>query len=308
MTAFLIQFLLILFWILVSIIAAVILILVLIMFWPFQYQLAFEKTDALLLFGKVKWLFGLVTASIAYPDWKSVKIRLAGVLVFDTACKKSLSAPMKQQDTMQAANASDQNENTEVQSITSSNAEAPGNSTQHASTDSSSSDTSPKDGASKVQDSDPAHDSALQKKPLVEKVKNLYQKFLSYKADFLYYKKLLTKEVTKRLFYDTFHRVKKILKYMKPRKMEGWLHIGTGSPDSTGYLMAVYGILLAFWGKTIRFEPDFEKQVFHGNIKISGSILIAPILYQAIRILLDRRLRIFIKKIKREEHNNGGKR
>lgn len=90
------------------------------------------------------------------------------------------------------------------------------------------------------------------------------------------------------------------MKSIRPRKLVANLHIGTGSPDTTGYLVAVYGMLLPVLGNHITMEADFENAVWEGDVFAKGRITIFTIVLQACRVYFDKQLRIFIKEIKRE--------
>lgn len=57
-----------------------------------------------------------------------------------------------------------------------------------------------------------------------------------------------------------------LLKHMAPRSLRGRLHFGTGDPALTGQLLGVLSVLFAMWGKGIAVIPDFEQEVFEGEI------------------------------------------
>ena len=96
-------------------------------------------------------------------------------------------------------------------------------------------------------------------------------------------------------------RIRKILKSICPRKLRARILVGTGSPDTTGYLCALYGLLLPKFGRQLDFTADFENKVFEGDFWLKGGIMLYPLLLQAGKIYFDKQLRIFLKELKREE-------
>lgn len=63
-----------------------------------------------------------------------------------------------------------------------------------------------------------------------------------------------------------------LLRYTRPKKLSGYLQFGFDDPSTTGYAMAVYGILYPVWSPELSLEPDFEKQVLRCHILVKGRI------------------------------------
>ncbi len=103
---------------------------------------------------------------------------------------------------------------------------------------------------------------------------------------------------TKALFQAVCLRVGKLLKHLLPRHRKADILYGTGSPDTTGYLYGAYGVLSAALGPKVTVTPDFEQAVLEGSISVSGHFLIVVLLFQVLKILLDRNFRHFIEKLK----------
>lgn len=116
-----------------------------------------------------------------------------------------------------------------------------------------------------------------------------------------YYKELLKEEETHLLFGDARIRILKVIKSIRPRKVKADIRFGTGSPDTTGYALGIYGMLSAFLGKNINVTPDFEEAVLEGEIFLAGRITAFILLMNIGQLFLDRRLRTFIKRLKRED-------
>lgn len=90
-----------------------------------------------------------------------------------------------------------------------------------------------------------------------------------------------------------------LLKHTKPRKLEGYLRFGFDDPSTTGYAMAVYGILYPIWNPKLSVEPDFEKQILDCHIRIKGKIRVCHILKVVLRLLLSKDVRLVIKDFKK---------
>lgn len=143
---------------------------------------------------------------------------------------------------------------------------------------------------------------------ILEKVKNILYTIRSFcdkiKAIFqniTYYIELLQEEDTALLFAKCKPRLIKVLKSICPRKIKAELTIGTGQPDTTGYLLAVTGMLYPFFGNTIAIEPDFEQAVLLGQASCKGRITMFVLMITALKLYTDKELRTFIRKLKREE-------
>lgn len=130
---------------------------------------------------------------------------------------------------------------------------------------------------------------------------NFCDKIKDIRENFEYYRDLLTDEENKKLYGRLWEKAIKILISIRPRKMKAHLHIGTGSPDTTGYLLALYGILFTKFGNNVVLDADFENKVLEGDFFLKGRIIIFSLLKYALPILFDKQFKDFKKKLKREE-------
>ncbi len=143
-------------------------------------------------------------------------------------------------------------------------------------------------------------DSSFLKK--IKKIKyticSIYDKIKNIWENISYYTELLQEEETKQLFSHVIFRLGKIGRSIRPRRIRGQILFGTGSPDTTGYAYGVYGMLSPSLGRRLLVTPDFTRAVLEGDIYISGHITVFTILWNGLRVLLDKNLRKFIKKMK----------
>ncbi len=132
-------------------------------------------------------------------------------------------------------------------------------------------------------------------------IKRLCDRIVKMRENIGYYIEVFEEEETKRAFSICRKELNKIWKNIRPTKCRAELLLGTGEPDTTGYILAVYGILYPIIGNDIIIEPDFENQVLEGKLFLKGRITVYVLLYAVIKIYFDKNIRYFLKRFKREE-------
>lgn len=90
-----------------------------------------------------------------------------------------------------------------------------------------------------------------------------------------------------------------LLRHTKPKKLAGYIRFGFDDPSTTGYAMAVYGILYPIWSPKLSVEPDFERQVLDCHILIKGKIRVWHFVRAALRMLLSGDVRRVIKDVRK---------
>ena len=126
---------------------------------------------------------------------------------------------------------------------------------------------------------------------ICDKIKNILE-------NIAFYKNLWNDPDTQGLLKHAGKRFGHIWKRLRPRKLTVNATVGTGSPDTTGYLYGIYGMVLPKLGKGICITPDFEQAILEGDFKASGHFTAACVLFHSVRLLLDRRLRELLHKIR----------
>ena len=94
-----------------------------------------------------------------------------------------------------------------------------------------------------------------------------------------------------------------MLKHIFPNKVRANVTYGMSDPADTGYILAVYGMLPAFVGKSIHLHPDFDKQILKGDFFIKGAIRAWTLLYQVLCVLFDKNCRKLYHIVKKEIAN-----
>ena len=90
-----------------------------------------------------------------------------------------------------------------------------------------------------------------------------------------------------------------LLKHTKPKKLAGYIRFGFEDPSTTGYAMALYGILYPVWSPKLSVEPDFERQMLDCHILLKGKMKVWHFVRAALRLLLSKDVRRAVKDIKK---------
>lgn len=285
----------------------------LVLFCPVTYRIRGTKDEeSLRLDIRIKWLAGLLRVRYQYPEPGHVTIKLLCFPLYkwkkgipgknppkEASGKEGESLSKNGREKKEWANTPPQAHKdlpVEENAITASNEGA----------DSGASEVRKKEetvrDSEKEQTEDAHTDKNSQK---FEKIKytfhNIYDKIKKIWDNISYYRELLLEEESRLLFSHIQLRLVKILKSIRPRIWKANILFGTGSPDTTGYLYGVYCMFSPVWGIDSKLTPDFEEKVFQGEFELAGHVVLCVLLMNAGKVLLDKRLKRFLRKLKREK-------
>ena len=102
--------------------------------------------------------------------------------------------------------------------------------------------------------------------------------------------------------------LKYILKGYAPRRIEGYLHFGTGAPDKTGQIAGLIMVLLPVAADKYQVDPDFYEAVVETDTTVYGRIHMYRLMWVAVRLLLDKEFRRLVAMIRGKDHSGGHKR
>lgn len=102
------------------------------------------------------------------------------------------------------------------------------------------------------------------------------------------YKKFLESRTTKQAWQVTKTYLIKLLKHIKPKKINGSVIYGTGDPASTGEQLGYISFLFPIFGDNVDITPDFSRKIFEGDIFIKGRVRVYNILYYACKIYFNK--------------------
>ncbi len=87
----------------------------------------------------------------------------------------------------------------------------------------------------------------------------------------------------------------KIIKHILPRKYEGEVTFGSGDPEMTGKIFAVAAVFYPVYEPHLAVYPDMENKVVDARGSFSGRIRLWNIVFQALKLLLNKNLRRVLK-------------
>lgn len=298
--------------ILLGLLALILLLLLLILFFPVTYRLRGERReDKLTVSARADWLFGVLRVRYSYPEpgsvtvkllWKKLIDRSAGSVKKTDRKKKASSAeaPDTGSDNRDGAEASgketgdrDGTEAAGAGNDSRDRTEAAGTETN----DSGDAFSVPPDADGKSADA-PAGGFLGKINKIKYTILKIYGKIKDIWEHLSYYAGVFREDNTVALWKHVRQRLGKVLRSMRPRRMKGSLVFGTGAPDTTGYLFGVYGMLSPSLNYGVCVTPDFTQKILEGDIDISGCFTIWVLTWNVLKLLLDKKLRLFIKRMK----------
>lgn len=98
-----------------------------------------------------------------------------------------------------------------------------------------------------------------------------------------------------------------LLRACGPRKIKGWLRLGTGAPDVTGALAGAVYLILPACAEEFSFQPDFQEQILEGDIVIKGRIQVWCLAKTGFLLWRDQELRNWIRKVRAKGGQSNGR-
>lgn len=293
----------------------------LLLFWPVTYRVKGEKTpESLGIAVRADWLFGLFRVRCTYPEPGKLTVKLLWKTLMDTELKKEkagedASPGGKDAEAGKQAGQPAGTEEGKGQPETGSDKEQP-------ETGETGADSGETEGTVKALEADEQAGEGAETggeaeadgpfSPIFQKfqkikytILKIYDKIKEIWANITYYNNLLHEENTVLLWKHVKLRLGKILKSIRPRRIRANVLFGTGAPDTTGYVYGVYGMLMPILGGQVCLTPDFNQAVLEGDFDVAGHITLYTLAWNALKLLLDKKLRLFIKKMKAGRKGNG---
>lgn len=260
--------------ILLCLLGFLLLVLLLVLFMPVVYRGGGNAHDGKYeAWFRFRWLFGLVRGESIYPRSRALRVKVLCLTVFDSGGKQEeepenlpeAETAAAQQPLKEAAETAE-----EVVKAAADTAEHKENTEQKA------------------------------QEQAEEKPDAKHQSPISRKEKLLQYLSVLQDQDNQELVNHALSRLGKILRSIRPRVLRAEAVVGLGEPDTTGYLYGAYWTIKPFLGKKCRVTvtPDFEQRILEGKVSLRGRIVIAVLLYQAVRVILDQRLRRLLGQFK----------
>lgn len=282
--------------ILLTLLLLVLFLILLVLFFPVTYRIYGTKTEEkLTVTGKAKWLFGLLRVNYSYPEPGKAVVRLLWFPLYDSEAGETETKESKKDKTKKK-----QKKKEKVESIPTADSVKP----EAAEVDSGSENEADSGKAGESDEKETVSEKAEGGKffQKVKKIKyticNGYDKIKEIWENISYYIELLQEEGTKQLFLQISSQCGKIWRSIRPRHVEAELLFGTGSPDTTGYLYGAYCMAAPSLGSRFLVTPDFERKILEAKFAVSGHITLWVLLLNGVKLLLNKELKTFIRKLK----------
>lgn len=288
----------------------VLLVLLLVLFVPIRYTGEFNKDAEIMQVRlKISWLLRIVRVFVDYKSELLIKAFILFFKVYDsTKPAKEKNVKEKRANKQTYSGKKEKNEQEQKDIIAQENMETTDREEQIANPGEKTVEENIANNTDNVTDSveKETKESFIQKikgkiQNIICKCKSICDKIKSIVQNINYYIEIIKEEETIALLGRGKLRLLKILKSIRPRKLQADVIVGTGAPDTTGYLMAVAGMFYPTFGKSVNIVPDFENTIFEGRIYLKGRITVFILLVHALAVYLDKDIHKTLKKLKRED-------
>ena len=112
-------------------------------------------------------------------------------------------------------------------------------------------------------------------------------------------KEFLQDERTRAAIQLIWKNLRRLLRQIWPRKITGYVHFGLENPAATGQLLGLLGVTCPIHKNKISVFPDFEKEIFEGELYAKGRIYGVVLAAIAWELYRNRDLRTVIQKMRK---------
>lgn len=288
-------------WILLFLLVILLLLILTILFYPVRYRFSAKgknTLDTLVAYGKVSWLFHLISGSASYEHGElKWKLRLAW--------KKFDSSKEEQKETSEkpAVLESLEKEPLESEKKTEVKNHPPEKDVKIEKASEKESRIEKEPGTEKTRDREKSRHENVQTESKLEKIKYTFQKLCGTIKKAGEKKEFLTAFLTYEKHQRAFEAVKKelchLLHVLKPKKFQTNVTFGFSDPSWTGYMLAFLGSIYGLIGEYVQIQPDFEERKLEGNASAEGKIRVIYFAVPAWKLFWNKDVKITYKHIRK---------
>lgn len=296
----------------------------LILFFPITYTANINLKDEM-FYGKLKagWLFNIIRFGMKFEKKDvSYKLRVLGISVFSSKRKEKKRSKKEKDEKDNIKKYKNKKESTEtskdsINSFTKSEKKQEKNETHIDGSEETNIDLDTELNNSLNKAYDETESETKSKKNIIEKIKEIFCKvkgfiykikgkisdvFVNVKK---YYnkakeiKELITANTTKEAYNYGKKKIIKLMKHIFPKKIKGKLLFGFEQPHMTGQVLGYIAMAFSMFHinpKQIVIEPDFEKKIMVGNVKLKGRVLVGVVAYYILKLYFKKEIKEVIKK------------
>lgn len=290
-----------------------VLVILLVLFFPVYYRFRGEREpEKTACRVKISWLFGFIRAEYQYPEPGEFRIKLLWHKLYpkpeapETEDDKSESAEKREkksslkeekqgaeeQQKKTTENETSQKEGSEKGTSEKENPQKEGSTKKGSEKEPRTAET---ESQKTVSSDEPDSQGRLAK--LKYTIRHIYDTICGIV-------KQIKDEENRQLVTHILFRTKKLLLHIRPRKCRADILFGTGSPDTTGYLLGIYSILSLYLPEQIDVTPDFMERKLEGHISARGRIVPAVLLFHLLKLYQDKTLRKLLNLQKKHKVSN----
>ena len=141
--------------------------------------------------------------------------------------------------------------------------------------------------------------SRKKKESIIEKIKCSFQKISDKIREIIALKDkiaaFIQAESHKKAFQKLLKELLRLLKKMKPKKLQGHVEFGFEDPYTTGSILAYASMLYPFYGDNISIKPNFEEVIISGDVYLKGHMRISYFVNMGFRLIIEKNVRLTIK-------------
>lgn len=119
------------------------------------------------------------------------------------------------------------------------------------------------------------------------------------------YDKMVLAGTVMRAIRKAWPFVIKLLKHIRPRRIEGNVIFGFDDPSATGKALGLIGVVYPFLPEKLEICPDFQEKKFGCDLFVGGHLFLIYVIVYVVKIILIQEIREIIKKINVRRRKNG---
>lgn len=108
-------------------------------------------------------------------------------------------------------------------------------------------------------------------------------------------------EIHRSAFFTALKELRRLLRFLKPKRVEADLHFGFEDPSITGKVLGLISMIYPFLGEHTNIQPDFEQKILEGNIAISGKLRVLYVVIMGWNLIWNKNVRTTFRHIRKFE-------
>lgn len=319
--------------VLLALIGVVLALILLILFWPFSYKLYGDNLTNMNGGAKVSWLLHFISVKAYYNENFNIEVRILGLKIFDKLKKDSKLITESKKKSAEI----DESNNIKSDDIDSGNIDSGNIDSDNIDSDNIDSMISD-DFAWDDMDSEPSSNkkksdkstSNIKKKFISKKkisffewIGDLFDKAWDFIEDLpwkivefaekpgeridkivdsiCYYDRILSSNGTEWVVQYIKKKILAILKALKPSSSRINIDYSSTDPEKAAKAFEVFVMTKPIHPKNTNMNVRFDQDEMKFYVKVKGNFILAPIAYNALTLIFNKKVKKFIKLMKRED-------